>query len=238
MNASNLVPASSLAKRYGVKATVFGGPGSGKTPLITTAPRPVLLVTEPGMLSMRGSNIPAFEAYDSKRINEFMEWLTKSRETASFDTLGIDSISNIAEIILAEKMVKVKHGLKAFGEMAEDTMKICNDLFYLPQKHVIMIAKQGLFENGRQKQLVNGEIIIEPVMQKRPYFPGKELNVKVPHMFDSVWHLGEAIVTGEPKPVRAIRTREIVEIFARDRLGNLNELEPPNLTDLFKKSMK
>lgn len=108
MQMSQLKPASQLARRYGVKSVVFGSPGSGKTPLINTAPRPVLLVTEPGMLSMRGSNVPAWEAYSPALITEFFEWFMKSREAANFDTLGIDSISNIAEIILAEELKSLK----------------------------------------------------------------------------------------------------------------------------------
>lgn len=238
MQMSQLKPASQLARRYGVKSVVFGSPGSGKTPLINTAPRPVLLVTEPGMLSMRGSNVPAWEAYTAPLIVEFFEWFLKSREASNFDTLGIDSISNIAEIILAEELQKVKHGMKAYGNMSERTMKIANDLYYMPQKHIVMIAKQGLIENGRQTILQNGEVTYEPIMQKRPFFPGKDLNVKVPHLFDNVLHLGEAVVPGQPKPVRALRTKEIPEVFARDRLGNLGELEPPDLSSLFAKAMQ
>jgi len=238
MQMFQLKPASQLARRYGVKSVVFGAPGSGKTPLMNTAPRPVLLVTEPGMLSMRGSNIPAWEAYTAPLITEFFDWFMKSREASNFDTLGIDSISNIAEIILAEELAKVKHGMKAYGNMSERTMKVCNDLFYMPQKHIVMIAKQALIENGRQTILQNGEVTYEPIMQKRPFFPGKDLNVKVPHLFDNVLHLGEAMVPGMPKAVRALRTKEIPEVFARDRLGNLAELEPPDLSALFAKAMQ
>ena len=238
MQMSQLKPASQLARRYGVKATIFGGPGSGKTPLMNTAPRPVLLVTEPGMLSMRTSNIPAWEAYTPPLVTEFFDWFMKSREAANFDTLAIDSISNIAEIILIEELAKVKHGMKAYGNMSERTMKICNDLYYMPQKHIAMIAKQALVENGRQTILQGGEVIYEPIMQKRPFFPGKDLNVKVPHLFDNVMHLGEVVMPGMPKPVRALRTKEIPEVFARDRLGNLGELEPPDLSALFAKAMQ
>jgi AAA domain len=238
MQMSQLKPASQLARRYGVKATIFGGPGSGKTPLMNTAPRPVLLVTEPGMLSMRGSSIPAWEAYTPALVAEFFEWFMKSREASNFDTLGIDSISNIAELILADELAKVKHGMKAYGNMSERVMKICNDLYYMPQKHIAMIAKQALVENGRQTILQNGEVTYEPIMQKRPFFPGKDLNVKVPHLFDNVMHLGEVVMPGQPKPVRALRTKEIPEVFARDRLGNLNEVEQPDLSLLFAKAMQ
>lgn len=238
MQMSQLKPASELARRYGVKSIVFGSPGSGKTPLINTAPRPVLLVTEPGMLSMRGSNVPAWEAYSPALIVEFFEWFMKSREALNFDTLGIDSISNIAEIILADELTKVKHGMKAYGNMSERTMKICNELYYMPQKHIVMIAKQSVIENGRQTILQGGEVVYEPIMQKRPFFPGKDLNVKVPHLFDNVFHLNEVVIPGQPKPVRALRTKEIAEVFARDRLGNLGELEPPDLSAIFTKAMQ
>lgn len=238
MQMNQLKKASELARRYGVKAMIFGGPGSGKTPLINTAPRPVLLVTEPGMLSMRTSSVPSWEAYNAPLIVEFFEWFMKSREASNFDTLAIDSMSNIAEIILIEELNRQKHGMKAYGTMSERVMKITNDLYYMPQKHLALIAKQALAENGRTTMIANGEVITEPVMQKRPFFPGKDLNVKIPHLFDNVMHLGEVQIPGHQKPVRALRTKEIPEIFSRDRLGNLNELEPADLSALFAKAMQ
>jgi len=238
MQASQLKPANELAKRYGVKAIIFGAPGSGKTPLVATAPRPVMLVTEPGMLSMRHATIPAWEAYTAARIVEFMEWVAKSKELGSFDTVAIDSLSNIAEIFLAEEMPKNKHGLKAYGAMSERVMQVCGLLYYMPQKHIVMIAKQTQVENGKQTLIQDGQVTYESVMQRRPHFPGKDLNVKIPHLFDDVLHLGEASVPGQPRPVKALRTKEIPEVFARDRAGNLAELEPPDLTLLFAKAMQ
>jgi len=236
MNINSLKPASQLARRYGVKSIIYGAPGSGKTPLINTAPKPVMLVTEPGMLSMRTSQIPAFEAPTGALISEFFEWFLKSKESSQFDTLAIDSGSQIAELILIEELARQKHGMKAYGAMSERVMKLFNDLYYLPQKHIVIICKQGQFENGRQSLIENGQVVYEPVMQKRPFFPGKDLNVKVPHLFDNVMHLGEATIQG--KVQRALRTKEIPEVFARDRLGNLGELEPPDLSYIFSKAMQ
>lgn len=238
MQASQLIPANQLAKRYGVKAIVYGAPGSGKTPLVATAPRPVMLVTEPGMLSMRHSNVPAWEAYTAPRIVEFMEWVGKSKELGSFDTIAIDSLTAIAELFLTDELPKHKHGMKAYGAMAERVMGICALLYYMPQKHVVMIAKQTQVENGKQTLIQDGQVTYESVMQRRPHFPGKDLNIRIPHLFDDVLHLGDASVPGQPKPVRALRTREIAEVFARDRAGTLNELEPPDLTQLFSKAMQ
>lgn len=224
MNNRDLKPASQLAQRFGVKAVCFGGPGSGKTPLLTTAPRPVLCAVEPGLLSMRNSNIPTWEAYTRPKIDEFFTWFFTSSEAKQYDTLGIDSISQLAEIILTDELnpKKNKDGRAAYGKMSIATMELINALYYLPQKHILLIAKQGI-EDGTGL--------------KKPYFPGQDLNVKVPHMYDEILHLGLHTVPGMVQPQRAIRTMQNFEYMARDRSGRLAELEPPDLSALFTKAM-
>lgn len=225
MNLSQLKPASQLAQRFGVKAIMYGGPGSGKTPLTKTAPRPVLLVCEPGMLTMRdATNLPAWDAYTPERIEEFFAWLTQSAEARNFDTVCVDSVSQMAEIFLTQELTRNKDGRKAYGEMYRRTMKYLNDLYYMPQKHTYLIAKQASVEE-------------DGGTMRKPYFPGKELNVQVPHMYDEVWHIGLYPVPGQPKPVVAVRTQQTFGTFARDRSGRLAELEYPELSQLFNKCM-
>lgn len=222
MKQSDLKPASQLAMRFGVKSVVFGGPGSGKTPLMTTAPRPVLCAIEPGLLSMRTSNIPTWEAYTRPKIEEFFSWLFTSAEAKAYDTVGFDSVSQLAEIILLDELKKNKDGRAAYGKMSIAVMEYVNGLYYLPQKHIVLIAKQAT-EDGTGL--------------KKPYFPGQDLNVKVPHAYDEILHLGLHTVPGIIQPQRAIRTKEDFQYFARDRSGNLAEFEPPDLSALFKKAM-
>lgn len=225
MQMSKLKPASSFALNVGYKAVAYGPPGEGKTPLIKTAPRPVLLICEPGMLSMRDAhNIPAWEGYTVAKCMEFFNWLKGSNEAKNFDTVGVDSFSQFAEIVLKEALKANKHGLKAYGEMAETVMDVANLLFYMPQKHVYLIAKQTQHDEGG-------------VMKRRPYFPGQELNVKVPHLFDAILHIAKAQIPGIIQPQLAIRTAGTIDITARDRSGRLNELEPPDLSALIKKAM-
>jgi len=223
MNINDLRPASEMARRFGVKSMIYGGPGSGKTPLVQTCPRPVMLVIEPGMMTMRQSKIPAFEAATAERIDEFFAWIFGSQEARQFDTLAVDSVSQMAEVFLTRELGRWKDGRKAYGEMSRHIMdKIINPLYYLPQKHIYLIAKQG----------TEGE-----TGKKRPYFPGQDLNVKVPHLFDEVWHIGMENIPGVVGPQRAIRTRESFDTMARDRSGMLNELEPPDIGALFSKAM-
>jgi len=57
MDIRDLKAASEHAQNFGCKCIIYGPSGSAKTPLVNTAPRPVLLSIEPGLLSMKGSNI-------------------------------------------------------------------------------------------------------------------------------------------------------------------------------------
>lgn len=239
MQMNQLKPASSLALKFGVKAMLFGPPGSGKTPLINTAPRPLLLATEPGLLSMRNSNIPTWDAYTTARIDEFFAWFTKSAEAKNFDTLAIDSGSQLAEISLSDALEKRKDGRKAYGDMSQYCMGHFDDLFFMPNKHIVLICKMSREEVGKQVVAQGNAFAVEMTYQSQPYFPGQDLKVKVPHRYDEILYLNEAVVPGQgPKPVRAIRTKGTPEIMARDRSGKLAELEPPDLAALFAKVMQ
>lgn len=227
MNKNDLKPASTLAKKNGVKAIVYGLPGAGKTPVVKTAPRPVILAVEPGMMSMRDAhNIPAYEAYSFEKIDEFFKWWFGSSEVSAFDTLAIDSLSQMAEIALDHFKARNKDGRKAYGEMSDWVMGHVNKLFYMPQKHMYLICKQAKIDSG------SGNYFL-------PYFPGNDLDVKIPHLFDEILRLDNAVrIPGLLKEVTAFQTKESFNYKARDRSGKLDEFEQPDLTNLFNKCMQ
>jgi len=223
MDIRNLRPATEFAQNFGIKAIVYGPPGSSKTPTINTAPRPVLLACEPGLLSMRGSQVPTYQAFDARSLDEFFAWLFNSNETKAFDTVGIDSISQMAEIYLIDAKRNNKHGLKAYGEMAENSLKHLEKLFYMPYKHTYLIAKESSTND-------NG------IVQRRPYFPGQQLPTEVPHKFDCILRLAIHNVPGVGQ-TKAFRCQGSLEEMARNRTGTLNEFEEPDFGALIKKAM-
>lgn len=236
MNKNDLKPASDFAKRYGVKAILYGQAGTGKTPMINSAPRPLLLAIEPGLRSMANSNVPTFLADTPKRIAEFFQWFFNSAESKNFDTLAVDSGSEMAEVVLKDLMPKISHGQKLYGEMAKQVDEWITDLYYLQQKHVILICKETRVESGKSLVNNNGVIAVEVQYQTKPYFPGNQLNVIVPHKYDEILHASHCNIPGVGNTV-AIRTKGTPEVYARDRSGNLNELEPPNLAAIIQKCM-
>lgn len=225
MTVSRLVRANDLAKVQGVKCLAFGPPGGGKTPLMMTAPNPVMLISEPGALSLRGCNLPAWEGYDAKSIEEFFDWLFNSKEANQFDTVCVDSLSQICEIFLDAEMKKTPHGLKAYGEMAKRVKsKVTNPLYFMENKHVYLICKETSVTDNEIQKFV-------------PSFPGKELDTSIPHLYDLIIRVGLFQVPGVVKPQRAVRTGNAMDAKLRDRSGRLAEYEPQDLTHIFNKCM-
>lgn len=230
MDIRDLRAASEHAQNFGVKAIIYGPAGTGKTPILNTAPRPVLLATEAGLLSMKGSNIPTYEGYTTQRVDEFFKWFFESSETKAFDTLGIDSGSQMADIYLnaamkgTSKQGNKKHGQAAYGEMATNTMEHLRTLFYTRYKHVYLICKEQLADVDYQSL-------------RRPYFPGQVLNVDVPHLYDFVIRLAKTNVPGMQGEQLAFQCNGTMNIMARNRTGNLNDFEEPHFGKLVQKAM-
>ena len=229
MNINDVKPCSQLVQRFGVKFILYGGPGMGKTPMLTTIPNSIIAFTEPGLLSIRKHNGAGVMTTTYKEIREFWMWAIQSHEARQFETKCSDSLSQMAEIILAEEQEAITTGKSknadprsAYFEMAKKMMEIMNWIYYAPNFNAGLLAKAGQIEFGG-------------VTKARPYFPGQDLNIRVPHLFDSVWHV-EEVNTTPGKTQRVIRTKENYTSFARDRSGNLAELEPADLNALITKS--
>ena len=224
MNIKDLKAAGDFALNFGCKALIYGPAGSAKTPLLNTAPRPLLLATEPGLLSMRGSNIPTYEAYTPAKIDEFFKWFFNSNETKNFDTLGIDSASQIADIYLIDAQKNNKHGLKAYGEMAESTMEHLRTLYYTRYKHTYVVCKEEIKD-------LDGQTM------RRPYFPGQVLPISVPHLYDFILRLAKTNVPGVQGETLAFQCQGSYNVLSRNRTGNLSQYEPPNFNSLVEKAM-
>lgn len=229
MDMRNLTPAHEFARQYGFKAIVYGGPGTGKTPIVIgTPPRPLGLLCEAGVASLKGINTPCYPGFTAPAIDEFFEWFFNSNEAKAFDTLGIDSTSQMMQIYVDFELSKGNksggdaHGKRAYGQAAAAVMKHITKAYFLPNKHFLCIAKEQLYD-------MNG------IMMKRPIWPGQQLNTDMPHFFDLVLHMERTIIPGVMGEQLAIRCRPGFDVLARDRTGILAEHEPPNFSNLIAK---
>jgi hypothetical protein len=208
----------------GVKCAVYGRSGAGKTRLAGTGPRPFIFSAESGLLSLRKERIPYTVIKTLKELEDAREWALKSSEARNFDTLSLDSVSEIAEVLLASEKEKTRDPRKAYGELSTKVIEVLRDFRDMPQKHVLFIAKEEQLE-------VNGARVA------RPSFPGQQLSQQMPYFFDEVFQIVPFEDPATKAWSAALKTRTDQYSEAKDRSGALDLWEPPNLTHIFNKIM-
>lgn len=207
----------------GIKVLVYGGAGVGKTRLCATAPAPVILSAESGLLSLRQYHLPFIEINSLASLSEAYKWALSSGEARQFATVCIDSISEIAEVILAAERGNTRDPRKAYGEMAMQVMQLLRDFRDMPGKNVYFSAKMG-----RYTDQYSGMVLWGPLM------PGQQLDQQLPYFTDEVFHLGN-YPQQDGTLLAALRTRPDNQYQAKDRSGALDLWERPDLGYIFNK---
>jgi len=205
-----------------VKLLVYGQAGAGKTSLIPTLPKPVILSAEGGLLSIADTNLPFIEITSMDDLREAYKWLTTSAEAAEFESVALDSISEIAEVVLnAEKKIN-KDPRAAYGAMQEQMADIIRGFRDLPGKHVYMSAK---LEKTQDEM---GRVLYAPSM------PGNKTGQSLPYFFDEVLAL-RVEKDAEGFTRRALMTDGDGLWLAKDRSGKLEVWEDADLGEIIKK---
>jgi len=210
-------------RESGVKALVYGPAGAGKTTLIATAPAPFVISAEKGLMSLRNYRIAGAEVHNFNELNEVYAWVSGSAEARQFQTICIDSSSEVAERILEAEKATNKDPRKAYGEMQDKVLMMLRKFRDLPQKHIYFSAKQEAI-----KDEVSGMQLYGPGM------PGRQLGPAMPYLFDEIFHLGIG-KTPEGQSYRYLRTQRDNQYDAKDRSGVLDVYEPPDLNHIFNK---
>lgn len=204
----------------GIKALVYGKAGRGKTRLCATAPRPVILSAENGMLSLRDQDVPVIEINTLDDLNRAHDWLTGPAGEQYF-TICLDSISEIGEKVLANAKAGTKDGRQAYGILADQMWETIRSFRDISGKCVVMTAKAEYVQNA------------DGVTQWGPSMPGKQLTNGIAYYFDEVFHLGN--YRGPDGEFTALQTSADMQYDAKDRSGALAFYEYPDLTNVFNK---
>lgn len=208
----------------GVKVIVYGGAGSGKTCLCATAPRPVIFSAESGLLSLRNVEIPFIKIENYKDLEEAYTWAFQSAEAKNFDTLCLDSISEIGEVVLNKLKEQHKDPRKAYGEVQDEMLSLLRSFRDIKGKNVYFSAKME-----RIKDEGTGATMFGPMM------PGAKLPQQIPYFFDEVFQLQVYVDPTTKAEIRALRTRRDAQYEAKDRSGSLDLWEQPDLSAIFSK---
>ena len=215
LKSTNTVSASNL------KLLVYGQAGAGKTSLIPTLPKPIILSAEGGLLSISGHDIPFIEVTSMDALREAYSWLLSSDEAKQFDSVALDSISEIAEVCLSKEKSIAKDPRQAYGEMQTTMAELIRSFRDLP-KHVLMTAK---LEKAQDEM---GRMLYSPSM------PGNKTGQSLPYYFDIVAAL-RVEKDAEGVTQRAMMLESDGMWQAKDRSGKLAAWEAPDLGEIIKK---
>lgn len=202
----------------GVKILVYGTSGAGKTTLIKTLPKPIILSAEAGLMALRNFDLPFIEITDLESLKEAYSWLY---DNADYESIALDSISEIAEVILSVEKKKNKDPRAAYGAMQDQITEIIRAFRDIPNKNVYFSSK---IEKAQDE---TGKILYSPSM------PGNKTGQALPYFFDEV--LALRAEKTEDGIVRMLQTQNDGIWMAKDRSGCLDEWESPDLGAIINK---
>jgi phage nucleotide-binding protein len=215
--AIRLASTKDAARVNGVKVLVYGGAGAGKTTLCgTTGGNPVIISAEGGLLSLRQQDIPVIEVSSLADVHEAYALLT-SDQGAAFDWVCLDSISEIAEVVLATEKKASKDPRQAYGALQESMTALIRAFRDMPGKNVYMSCKME-----RAKDENSGAMLYSPSL------PGAKLGQAIPYFFDEVLVL-RSERADDGQTYRTLQTQPDFQYVAKDRSGALDMYEAPNL---------
>jgi hypothetical protein len=202
-----------------IKILVHGLAGSGKTRLCATAKNPIILSAESGLLSLQDFDLPYIEIANVDDLRAAYAFLSKD---TSYDWVCIDSISEIAEVVLSSEKAKTKDPRKAYGEMQDVMMGLLRSFRDL-DKNVYFSAKQDKVKDEATGMFFYG-----------PSAPGTKIGPAMPYLFDEVFAL-HAWKDDEGNLQSALQTQRCAQYDAKDRSGRLDFQEPADLDAILTK---
>ena len=177
--AITLTSTKDAAAISGLKFLVHGPAGAGKTSLCATTGEPTIIISaESGLLSLRGHDIPVIEVKTLEQLYEAYDFVANTEQGQAFRWICLDSISEIAEVVLNHEKKAAKDPRQAYGALAEKMTDLIRAFRDLPGRNVYFSCKQ---ERAKDEQ--SGAMLYYPAM------PGNMLKQGVGYFFDEVMAL-------------------------------------------------
>jgi hypothetical protein len=218
------VQSTSDLSQSGVKLLVYGQAGAGKTSLIPTLPAPLILSAEGGLLSIKDSGLPFIEIKNISDLYEAFKFIKDSTEAKQFQSIAIDSLSEIADIVLSEEKKHSKDPRTFHSNTQTTVYDFVRKVRDLPGKNVYMSAKLEKVQDE------TGQIMYSVGM------PGQKMGPAMPYFFDEVLAM-RVEKDADGNTHRALMCDSDGQWAAKDRSGKLDQWESPDLGAIINKIM-
>lgn len=219
----------------------YGRAGTGKTSLVKTLKGKVLYVgfEQNGYASIRNydGDVSILKAWDEEEVlnlirNLYQEMSVSAADSIfkDFDYIVYDSISTISQKLLEHFSKKYQEEAKEkSGNYARYTdMRSYGDVLKLMRKFFML--NRGLTRKlGNDGKMINVICIAQQVAKEgdfnknMPSVDGNKLLSELLHTFDCIWH---SEIDMDGNYIIRTKAKESDNYEAKDRSGNLDEIEP------------
>lgn len=210
---------------------IYGLAGSGKTPLARDLPAPMIVSSEPGLISLRGANLPYVQVQSYKDAMDVAAWLATSAECRKIQTVFFDSISRVSELVLEAEKKKSNDPRKFSPATTAGTMEVVLAFLKIQQKHIVMTCK-ALEEVIEVQQLPP----VPPIRRVIPFAVVPKVGPALPYHFDNVLYLSRHQATANNPEYTMLTCRQSDYAYeTRNRSGKLDLYEPANMGHIINK---
>lgn len=224
----------SYASSAGVKLLVYGPPHKGKTDMIKTLPKPLVLASEHGLVTLNKYNIPYTPCTTVAEVKALTQWVQDKKYVGKYESLVLDSVSYLTTLLLAEfrnnTALYTNNGVKHYGLLKDYVTDLLAALF-AANVHVYVTA----WEDTKYDAFGN-------IDSTYPYTEGKALQTYLVHYFDLTAHLDwhtinvqQADGTTLAQEYPYLQTVTTNKKFARSRHTILAPFEEAHLGNLINK---
>ena len=183
---------------------LYGRPGIGKTVAISRTPKPLILSAEAGLLSLAGTDTPYITIKSIQDLRDTYKWLQQDDNSKPYETICIDSISEICDMSFLECKDAVGTKVPAlYSELRSRILPLISGFKKL-HKHLVVTARETTKLDDDKHSV------------KSPGVIGNKLVEDMPYLFDIVLYY-----YFNRENARMVCTKGGVNHIAKDRTGLL-----------------
>jgi phage nucleotide-binding protein len=199
-----------LASKVGIRILLYGATGMGKSFQAIHTGKTIVITSEKADLTLNDYEVDIIKINSSKELREAYLYVKENAD--KYDTVFIDSLTDIGEMIVSELKdtgnYSAKDTYKLWGDFTDIMVAISKSFRDMQNINVVLICLEKSIKNGFSEKII-------------PQIPGEKARSKLISLYDIVLRL-HTNEDGE----REFLCSPTDEWDAKDRSGKLNQIEP------------
>ena len=200
-----------LVKNTGFKALIVGASGTGKTSIFKSTGKTIIISSEGSELTLNDYDVDIIKVSSTTELREAYTYVKDN--TDKYDTVGIDSISDIGAMIVAELKADpyygdMKNSMPMWMKFTEIITLVAKSFRDLQNINVIILALPESVKSGFEEKIM-------------PLIPAKKAQAMLQSYYDLV-----LLIRVNSDGDREFICQPTEEFDAKDRSDKLNSVEP------------